>query len=273
MPLIFAERGGDKAGSFNISTFVSFILAAGGVPVIKHGNRSISSKCGSADLLEAIGIPLQANSDILRAGLEELNFAFLFCSCIPSCIQALPQFAKFSRGWHHHDLQSFGTNTQPSKTQTSFSSFPKDTWKRWGMLQENGTENGMIVHGRISNDKITGVDELTACGNNKVLDLEFTNPRCQRKPQGGIKKNSISGFERGQLGRKFIHYAKSSFSRLPARFMGDHNDQCCHSLCALRQIFQPEDGNEYTRHLEKWKVSQWLERSREILFQKIENLK
>ena len=51
--------GGDRAGSFNISTFVSFIIAAAGIPVIKHGNRSISSKCGSADLLEAIGIPLE----------------------------------------------------------------------------------------------------------------------------------------------------------------------------------------------------------------------
>ena len=127
--------GGDKAGSFNISTFVSFILAAGGVPVIKHGNRSISSKCGSADLLEAIGIPLQANSDILRAGLEELNFAFLFCSCIPSCIQAhCLSSQKFSGGWHHHDLQSFGTNAQSSQTQkpASRSFFPKDTWKRLG---------------------------------------------------------------------------------------------------------------------------------------------
>ena len=86
--------GGDKAGSFNISTFVSFILAAGGVPVIKHGNRSISSKCGSADLLEAIGIPLQANSDILRAGLEELNFAFLLLLHSILHSSTLPQFAK-----------------------------------------------------------------------------------------------------------------------------------------------------------------------------------
>ena len=55
--------GGDRAGSFNISTFVSFILASAGVPVIKHGNRSISSKCGSADLLEAIGIPLELDTE------------------------------------------------------------------------------------------------------------------------------------------------------------------------------------------------------------------
>ena len=62
--------GGDKSGSFNISTAVSFILAAADVCVIKHGNRSISSKCGSADLIEACGIPLHTNQTIRRECLK-----------------------------------------------------------------------------------------------------------------------------------------------------------------------------------------------------------
>ena len=70
--------GGDKAGSFNISTFVSFILASSGIPVIKHGNRSISSKCGSADLIEAIGIPLEIDNKARMESLKSLNYSFLF---------------------------------------------------------------------------------------------------------------------------------------------------------------------------------------------------
>ena len=70
--------GGDRAGSFNISTFVSFILASAGVPVIKHGNRSISSKCGSADLLEAIGIPIELDTGRINESMKRLSFTFLF---------------------------------------------------------------------------------------------------------------------------------------------------------------------------------------------------
>ena len=70
--------GGDKANSFNISTFVSFLVASAGIPVIKHGNRSISSKCGSADLIEGIGIPLDAPLPIMRSSMEKLNYTFLF---------------------------------------------------------------------------------------------------------------------------------------------------------------------------------------------------
>jgi anthranilate phosphoribosyltransferase len=70
--------GGDRSGTFNVSTVVAFVLAAGRIPVIKHGNRSITSSCGSADLLEAIGISLDADSSQLQRSMNELNFVFLF---------------------------------------------------------------------------------------------------------------------------------------------------------------------------------------------------
>ena len=70
--------GGDAAGSFNISTAVALVAAELGIPVAKHGNRSVSSRCGSADVLEAAGVRLDAPPDTARRGLDEIGICFLF---------------------------------------------------------------------------------------------------------------------------------------------------------------------------------------------------
>jgi anthranilate phosphoribosyltransferase len=70
--------GGDKSGSFNLSTGASLLTAAAGQPVIKHGNRSVSSKAGSADVLEALGLPLPLDEEDAARCLAATNFTFLF---------------------------------------------------------------------------------------------------------------------------------------------------------------------------------------------------
>ncbi|MCS4487409.1 anthranilate phosphoribosyltransferase [Streptococcus sciuri] len=70
--------GGDCSFSFNISTTTSFLLAAGGIKLAKHGNRSISSKSGSADVLENLGIKIDASPEVIKKALEEVGLAFLF---------------------------------------------------------------------------------------------------------------------------------------------------------------------------------------------------
>ena len=70
--------GGDHAGGFNISSLVVLTLASAGVPVMKHGNRGITSKCGSADLLAGLGVNLQAPPEVLRRALTELGYVFFF---------------------------------------------------------------------------------------------------------------------------------------------------------------------------------------------------
>ncbi|MEO6245450.1 MAG: anthranilate phosphoribosyltransferase, partial [Opitutaceae bacterium] len=70
--------GGDHAGGFNISSLVVLVLASAGVVVMKHGNRGITSKCGSADLLAALGVNLEAPPEQLRRALDELGFVFFF---------------------------------------------------------------------------------------------------------------------------------------------------------------------------------------------------
>jgi anthranilate phosphoribosyltransferase len=70
--------GGDNAHTINVSTCVGFVVAAAGVPVAKHGNRAASSKCGSADVLEALGVRIDAPPEDARERLEHEGFAFLF---------------------------------------------------------------------------------------------------------------------------------------------------------------------------------------------------
>lgn len=70
--------GGDKSGSFNISTAVAFVVAGAGVPVAKHGNRAASSKCGSADVLEELGVNINLSADAAKKVLQKVKMVFLF---------------------------------------------------------------------------------------------------------------------------------------------------------------------------------------------------
>ena len=70
--------GGDNAGLFNISTAAALVVAAAGVPVAKHGNRSLSSQCGSADVLEALGVKITPPPEQVAACIREVGFGFLF---------------------------------------------------------------------------------------------------------------------------------------------------------------------------------------------------
>ncbi len=73
-----AGTGGDRSGTFNISTAAAFVAAGAGIRVAKHGNRSASSRCGSADVMEALGIDIQLPVDRLRLAIKEVGIGFLF---------------------------------------------------------------------------------------------------------------------------------------------------------------------------------------------------
>jgi anthranilate phosphoribosyltransferase len=86
--------GGDAVGSFNISTAVAFVVAGAGVAVAKHGNRAMSSRCGSADVLEALGVHLQGASNVAEWLLEQHGIAFLFAQIHHPAMRAVAAVRK-----------------------------------------------------------------------------------------------------------------------------------------------------------------------------------
>lgn len=164
--------GGDKAGSFNISTLVSFILASGGVPVIKHGNRSISSKCGSADLIEAVGIPLSLSEEQLLEGMKSLNFGFLFA---PNYHPAFKHIAPVRKQLAERGILTFFNVMGPMLNPASPAFQLVGTYNPAYLqpmaqaLASNGLKAGMVAHCKVKHHQISGVDELTACGENLVV--------------------------------------------------------------------------------------------------------
>ncbi|MDG1325362.1 MAG: anthranilate phosphoribosyltransferase [Opitutales bacterium] len=162
--------GGDKAGSFNISTFVSFIIASSGIPVIKHGNRSISSKCGSADLLEAIGIPLDIDKHKRIEGMKKLNYSFLFApSFHPAFKHVAPVRKKLAKKGIISIFNILGPMINPAQPGYQLLGvYSKNLVSKVSKsLHQSGIRGGYVIHGCIEgHSSITGVDELTSCGKN-----------------------------------------------------------------------------------------------------------
>ncbi len=161
--------GGDHAGGFNISSLVVFILASVGVKVMKHGNRGITSKCGSADLFAALGVDLNAPPEKSRRALIELGFAFFFA---PNYHPAFKHIGPVRKA-----LAAQGQRTvfnilgplinpgRPANILLGVYSLPLVT-KMAHALEELGQASGMVGHGVIGPEQ--GIDELTTATVNHV---------------------------------------------------------------------------------------------------------
>jgi anthranilate phosphoribosyltransferase len=157
--------GGDGLATFNISTVVAFVVAGAGVRVAKHGNRSISSQCGSADLLEAMGVRIPMSPAECGRAIREIGIGFLFAPAIHTATR------------HAHpvrvDLKMrtvfnlLGPLTNPAGASAQLAGAPSAHFAELiaGALAALGLERGFVVHGS------DGLDEITTTGPTLAFEI------------------------------------------------------------------------------------------------------
>lgn len=154
--------GGDGKHTFNISTIASFVVAGGGVPVAKHGNRSVSSKCGSADVLTALGVNINLTAEQMGRCLDEVGMAFLFAPVLHGAMKhaAGPRQAIGTRTV----FNILGPITNPAGVKRQLIGvFDRHLAMLFAtVLQDLGTTHALIVHGEDGLDEVTLQDRTYA---------------------------------------------------------------------------------------------------------------
>jgi len=157
--------GGDGAHTFNVSTAAAIVVAGAGLRVAKHGNRAVSSRCGSADVFEALGVNLQAGPEQVVAALEDANLAFFFAPAWhPSMRHAGPTRRELGVRTAFNLLGPL-TNPAGARRQLIGVSRPEHTELVARALGALGAERAWVVHGA------GGLDEISTLGHTKVSEL------------------------------------------------------------------------------------------------------
>ncbi len=178
--------GGDEANTFNISTVSSFVVSAGGVPVAKHGNRSVSSKCGSADLLEALGVNITLTAEQSAQILDQIGMCFMFAPTYHASMKyAAPVRKELSVRTIFNIL---GPLANPAGANMQLLGVYDETLVEplARVLANLGVKRAMVVHGHDGLDEVTLCDSTTICEvNSGKLNSFFLSPE-----QFGLKKCS-----------------------------------------------------------------------------------
>lgn len=158
--------GGDRAHTFNVSTIAALVLAACGVRVAKHGNRSVSSRCGSADVLEALGVNIAAPPDVVERCLDEAGIAFFFAPTFHPSMRHAAQARKELGIRTAFNLLGPLTNPAGATRQLVGVPRPELTELVARSLALLGSERAWVVHGA------DGLDEISTTGYTKVSEVK-----------------------------------------------------------------------------------------------------
>lgn len=161
--------GGDQSGGFNISSVVVLVVASAGARVMKHGNRGVTSKCGSADLLAALGVDLEAPPEKSRAALRELGYCFFFAPAYHSAFKHVGPVRRALANKGKRTLFNFLgpliNPGRPAHTLLGVSSLELVD-KLAAALETIGSRGGIAAHGVIAPGR--GIDEITTATENHV---------------------------------------------------------------------------------------------------------
>ncbi len=158
--------GGDGAKTFNISTTTAFVVAGCGVTVAKHGNRSISSQCGSADVLEALGMKIDVDPEIVEEAIAEIGIGFLFAPIFHSAMRFAATARKEIGLRSIFNMLGPLTNPAAANCQILGVFAPELTEMFARALKLLGTRHAFVVHGH------DGLDEISVCAPTRISELK-----------------------------------------------------------------------------------------------------
>ena len=188
--------GGDASGTFNISTAAGLVVAGAGVRVAKHGNRSVSSKCGSADVMEALGVNINLPLPSVTACLEKVGFAFLFAPAIHSAMKYVQPARRELRLRTVFNL--LGPLTNPARASAQVVGvYSADLVEKLAeALTILGLRRGLVVHGA------DGLDEITITGPTRVADVRDAQVRSYEitPEEFGLKRATLEEISGGDAG-------------------------------------------------------------------------
>jgi anthranilate phosphoribosyltransferase len=157
--------GGDASGTFNISTATALVVAGAGVRVAKHGNRSLTSKCGSADVMEALGVNINLPPARLAVCLEEIGITFLFAPAVHSAMKYVQSARRELRLRTVFNLLGPLTNPAHASAQVVGVYSVALVEKLAEALSMLGLHRALVVHG------LDGLDEITITGPTRIAEL------------------------------------------------------------------------------------------------------
>ena len=195
--------GGDVRGTFNISTTAAFVVAGAGVRVAKHGNRSISSKCGSADVLEHLGVRLDLPAERIAQCIEEIGIGFFFAPAVHASTRHASPVRKELRFRTVFNLLGPLTNPSGASAQVVgvYQANAIELMAR--ALGELGVKRAFVVHGA------DGLDEISISGETSVAELRDGVVRSYTiKPEDfGLSRAPLEEIQGGDVKRnaEIIH--------------------------------------------------------------------
>lgn len=187
--------GGDASGTFNISTATALVVAGAGVRVAKHGNRSVTSKCGSADVVEALGVKLTLPPARVAQCLDEVGIAFLFAPAMHSAMKYVQPARRELRLRTVFNLLGPLTNPAHASAQVVGVYSANLVEKLAEALCMLGLKRALVVHGS------DGLDEITITGPTRIAEVRNGAVRSYEvePEQFGLKRATLDDISGGDV--------------------------------------------------------------------------